>query len=271
MNTQEKLAFPVEKFLAAGIPREATVKLSVSGVFYAYGEIKPVDKRGREPTNHEFNEIASRDERREVREVEVYCANGGMAEEKSLEFTFEDGDVEGGILEESHHHPVAVFSVWFSCGKAVQRSPLKVADLAFVTYQEGLLWLEGEAINWEDEDFDGYPDHEVMVNGERFSPEQFWCAYGGKKAEVFDGLMTLQQRARSPWGLIRRKDAGMILRDMPERWTAVARDFIQRHGRAEAEVVLGGADNLDALLHGDLWERLTAEPVEDKRQLHLWP
>lgn len=270
MSAEETIAFPVERFIAAGIPREASVELTVRGVFYAYGEITAKNQLSRWPTHSEFREIAGGHERWEVREVEVDCEGGGMAEGKSLEFTLKKGFVDGLVERASHQYPVAVLGVWFSYATVVKPTALRVADLAFVTYRDGLLWLEGKPLDWEDEDFHGYPDYEVIADGGRFTTEQYWCNYGGPKGDLLEGLMDLQLRARCSSGDIQREDAGTVLRDMPERWVDVARDFIERYGWVEAERVIG-ADNLKALLCCELWERLTAEPIEDKRQLHLWP
>ncbi len=71
---------------------------------------------------------------------------------------------------------------------------------------------------------------------------------------------------------IRRIEAVIVLRDRPQRWSEVVRYFIRRFGRRAAEKLLG-TENLDAVLRGELWARLTVGSVhqDDPRQLHLWP
>jgi hypothetical protein len=85
-------------------------------------------------------------------------------------------------------------------------------------------------------------------------------------------LMDIQTHSLAPGISIRRIEAGVVLREQPQRWTEVVRCFIRRFGRREAEKLLG-AGNLEAVLRCELWERLTIAPVyrDDPRQLHMWP
>jgi hypothetical protein len=269
MNQQHQPAFPAEVFIAAGIPRDTTVQLSVNGVFYAFGEIPQAMPLERWPTRSQFMEIAFKDEIKDVTEAEVHFEGNGMADRPSMKFEFEGPEREEDLLEDSYRHPIAFFKSCFWSGRVTKPTQLRIADLAFMTFRNGGLWLGNESIRFEDADFGGEDDFEIMADGHRFNTEEYWC-YAGPKSDVFDGLMTFQQRSRCPYGLIPRAEAGPILRKAPERWTAVAADFIKRHGRAQAEAIIG-ADNLNALLRGELWGRLVNEPLEDKRQLHLWP
>jgi len=40
MKPQNPTAFPAEVFIAAGVPRNAEIRLTVSGLFFSYGVIK---------------------------------------------------------------------------------------------------------------------------------------------------------------------------------------------------------------------------------------
>ncbi len=269
MKSTERPAFPVETFLAAGIPREGTVELRVNGIVYSYGKISTSDQCGNRPPIDELMEIAYEDECREVLSAEVDCEGCEMTEGRSLAFTFETGFAKDFLQKESHRHPIAVRSTGFSrfdCGRVMRPPALRVDELVFMTHSCGDLWLDGKPLVWRDEDFEHARDYFVIADGVQFTHAEYWCNYGGRKAEVLEALMDLQL----PWGDIQREEAGTVLRDMPERWANVARDFIQRHGRAAAEAIIG-VGHLAPLLQGVLWERLTSVAVEDKRQLHLWP
>jgi hypothetical protein len=271
MKQQNQSAFPAEVFIAAGIPHDAIVRLTVSGYFYAYGVISRCDLTNEVPDALGFRAIAEDNEFWEVTEVTVEASSEADGKTESFEFNFpRDAAAKQKITAESWQHRVAVTEVPFVDAAVSSREPLRVCDLVFITHRDGHLWLEGKRLDWETKHFD-WPEYWVEHCGERCRPDEFWWG-DDQSSAVCDTLMDVQAHSFAPGISISRIEAVIVLREQPQRWMEVVLCFIRRFGRREAENLLG-TENLDAVLRCELWERLTLASVyrNDPRQLHLWP
>ncbi len=271
MNQQEKLAFPTEILLAAGVPRDAEIRLTVSGLFVSYGVIKKRCLTDKVPDESVFREIAGEHEFWEVTDAIVQILdkkNGGL---QTLEFRFPEENVaQKKATTESWQHRVAVTEVPFVDAELVSQKPVLVSDLAFITHHDGQLWLEKKPLHWRTKHF-GWPEYWVEHCAERCAPHEFWWG-NDECCAVCDVLMDIQEHAFVPGVSIKRIEAVALLREEPQRWAKVVSRFIRRHGRQAAGSLLG-TENLDAVLRCELWERLTPMSArkDDPFQLRIWP
>lgn len=250
MEKQNPTAFPAEVFIAAGIPRDAKVSLTVSGHFFSYGVVKRRYLTNEVPDESVFREIAEDHEFWEVTEATVEVAdekNGGI---QTLDFKFPEENVaQKKATTESWQHRVAITEVPFVDAELDSQKPVLVCDLAFTTHHGEQLWLDGKPLQWRTKHF-GWPKYWVENCGERCGPHEFWWG-DDECCAVCDALMDIQEHAFVPGVSITRIEAVALLRDEPQRWAEVVSRFIRRHGRQAAGCMLG-TENLDAVLRCEL-------------------
>jgi hypothetical protein len=270
MKPQNPTAFPAEVFIAAGIPRDAKVSLTVCGHFSTHGVIKRRYLTNEVPDELVFREIAGDHEFWEVTEATVEVADEKSGGIQTLEFKFPEENVaQEKASTESWLHRVAITEVPFVDAELYREKPVLVSDLAFITHHDGQLWLDGKPLHWRTKHF-GWPEYWVEHCGERCGPQEFWWG-DDECCAVCDALLDIQEHAFVPGVSISRIEAVALLRDEPQRWAEVVSRFIRRHGRQAAGSLLG-TENLDAVLRCELWERLTIESArkDDPLQLRLW-
>jgi len=249
MKPNESIAFPVETFISAGIPRNSSVKILVSGKLYSYGPIAIEDLKEIVPDQCGFRDIAGGCETWEVTTVTVEVGSPPPGSTRSFEFKFPGGNTENRILTLSSLSPVAAHKVAFIDAEITETTVLTVADLAFVTYREGLLWIHESPLTWNETGwFDSkFIDYWVVDRGERHHPSEWhWAAR--PLSDLCEGLLEMQTHVHVTHDVISRKDAARVLREEPNRWAMVVEAFIARFGPLHARNLLGG-DNVAAVLN----------------------
>jgi len=265
MEPVEKTNFQMEAFVEAGIPRDALVTLEVRGCDYAYGAVDR-DKLAKTPSTDDYRDIAGFD-RTEVRKfmsVIVTCVSDGPAKDKSHEFRIEFDDLDEVLETETQQTDYVVHSCGFSAWLA---QPMRVEDILTATHVDDRRSLNVKCLDWSDDEWDPDSEDWVQSGDLRFTILTYTEAFG-VKAHIFDALDAMQKHRHAPSPSVARSRIHDHLEANPEHWAIVAERFIDRFGRAEAAALIGKS-HLEALLRHELWDHITAEPVEDRRQLRL--